>query len=106
MPNPKGEIKMTEQEDRIEKVRNFVQREDLDGASLKLKNRVLDLDNQLSTARQEFQQLQEKFKQVQAATNNKNLEVVALSQRLEGLCDLVLDLDDSEEVVVAEIVTD
>lgn len=83
---------MTEQE-RLEVVKEFLNRADLEGTELKLKSKVLILNQKLATAQADSQKLNEQLQQTQLTANNKRLEVMGLSERLDGLCDLVLDLE-------------
>lgn len=85
-----------ENEERLEKVRAFLTREDLEGTDLNLKNQCIELDQKIAAARADLQQIQQQLEEVQKASNNKQLEILSLSQRLEGLCDLVVSLSTEE----------
>lgn len=85
-----------ENEERLEKVRAFLTREDLEGTNLNLKNQCIELDQRIAAARADFQQITQQLEEAQKASNNKQLEILSLSQRLEGLCDLVVSISSEE----------
>lgn len=85
-----------ENEERLEKVRAFLTREDLEGTDLNLKNQCIELDQKIAAARADLQQITQQLEEAQKASNNKQLEILSLSQRLEGLCDLVVSLSSEE----------
>jgi len=87
-------------EERLVKVREFLAREDLEGTDLNLKNQCLELDQKIAAARADFQNVQQQLEDAQKASQQKQLDILSLSQRLEGLCDLVVSL--SEGVVTEE----
>jgi len=76
--------------DVVEKVRKFVSREDLSGTELKLKEKALKLDAEAELARSELEQLTK-------STNEKQVQVVYLSQRLEALVQLIVEVQDAKE---------
>jgi len=83
---------MTEQE-RLENIRNFLNREDLEGTNLKLKTKVIDLDKELAQARLDNEQLKQNLKEAQSAINNKGMQIMGLAERLDGLCELIVDIE-------------
>ena len=86
-----------ENEERLSKVRAFLNREDLEGTDLNLKNQCVELDKKISAARADFQQVGQQLEELQRTSNNMQLEILSLSQRLEGLCDLIVSLSSEEE---------
>lgn len=85
------------QEERLAKIRAFLEREDLEGTELKLKTQVVELDQKLAGSRADYQKLTKELEQLNNTANNKQVEILSLSSRLEGLCELVLSLG-AEEV--------
>lgn len=81
------------QEEKLAKVRAFLDRNDLSGTDLNLKTQALEMDEKLATARADYQQLSKQIEQQNAALNKKQVEVISLSSRLDGLCDLIVSLD-------------
>lgn len=84
-----------EEQDKLALIRSFLNREDLTGTNLKLKEKVQAVDADLTRAKHESQKLLEDLKQTQQAANNKSIEVMGLTERLESLCELVLDAEDA-----------
>lgn len=84
------------QEERIVKIREFLELENLEGTELKLKNQVIELDNKRAASHAEYQQLVQELDQLKTATSNKHSELLSLSNRLEGLCELILSLSPEE----------
>ena len=89
------------EEARLNLVRKFLNREDLSGAEAKLKNQCIELDQRIAAARADFQTVQQQLETAKQASQQKQLDILSLSQRLEGLCDLVVSLSD-EEGITAE----
>jgi uncharacterized protein YoxC len=81
------------QEKKLATIRVFLDRDDLEGTDFKLKENCLKLDRELSKVRAELEQMIAKQKELTQVVNQKNLEVVQVSQQLEGLCALILDLE-------------
>jgi hypothetical protein len=81
------------------KVREFLAREDLVGTDAKLKESAIKLDQELSAARVELEQLTK-------STNEKQIQVVYLTQRLEALCQLVLQVAGATEVAQDTVATE
>ena len=79
-------------EERLERVRAFIAREDLEGTDLNLKNQCIELDQKIAAARADLQNLQGQVDAAVKARNDKQLELLSHSERLEGLCDLVVSL--------------
>lgn len=79
----------------LEKVRAYLGREDLEGTDLKLKETTLRMDQALAAARADFEQEQKLF-------NEKQLEVLSKTQKLEGYCSLILELMEEEEQIDEE----
>lgn len=69
----------------LELVNAFLAREDLSEAEEVIRNKCLTLDQRLNMSRQELQTAAEEHQRKQA-------EVVALSQQLEGVVQVVLEL--------------
>lgn len=92
---------MTEQE-RLILIREFLN-SDLAGTELKLKSHILELNNKLSEAQASRKQLAEQLQKAQLAANNKQMEVVALSERLDGLCDLVIELQQPSQPDIEQV---
>jgi hypothetical protein len=85
------------QNEKLEKVREFLSREDLEATESKIKENALAVDAKLSAAKADLEQLQNQLNQVNQAANEKNIEVLGLAQQLEGLCGLIISLSDEEE---------
>ena len=75
----------------LEKIREFLNRSDLVGTDLKLKESTLRLDGELVTARKDLEDLQKLL-------NDKQLEVLSKTQKIEGFCSLILELMNDEEI--------
>lgn len=74
----------------IDAIKHFVSREDLEGTDLKLKEATIDIDRKLSMTIAEIEKIQKQL-------NEKQMIVMSLSQKLEGMCDLILQLSDTNE---------
>lgn len=81
-----------DQETKVALIRAFLNKEDLEGTDLKLKNNCMALDQELATSRADLELLVNQQQQINKAANEKNMEVIQLSQQLEGLCNLIIDL--------------
>lgn len=84
----------------VTKIRDFLNRADLAGTDAKLRDQIINLDKDLAKARVELEQHSK-------LANERQLKVLALSQQIESLCKLAVDVADelpvySREIDVAE----
>ena len=63
------------------------------------------LMKEILVAKNELDQLQKQVQELQQQTGNKQVAVLSLSQRLEGLCDLIISTAGPEEEVDQEVVS-
>lgn len=74
----------------VEMINKFLARTDLSDAELLLKTKVVNLDQTLAGSRKELEELS-------AKTNEKQGEVLSLTQQLQALLGLVLDVQTQKE---------
>lgn len=86
-----------------ETVNKFLQREDLSVAEQKMKDRVFDLDGKLGKGREELEKLREELQSATDKYNAKQAELLSLSQKLEGLLQLILDVESASDVAEEEV---
>ena len=80
-----------------DKINGFLQREDLSRPEQKMKDRVFDLDGKIAKGREELEKLREELQSATDKYNAKQSELLSLSQKLEGLLQLILDIEDGSE---------
>lgn len=83
----------------VELINKFLGRTDLNDAELLLKTKVVNLDQTLAGTRKELEE-------VSAKATEKQNEVVALTQQLQALLGLVLDVQTQKESAVQPLVVE
>lgn len=69
----------------VAKIRDFLNRPDLVGTDAKLRDQIVNLDKDLAKARVELDQYTK-------LVNERQVKVLAVSQQIESLCKLALDV--------------
>lgn len=85
-----------QENERMELIKNFLNREDLTGTDLRLKEKISEVDQRMTVARAENKKLKQELQNIQIAANNKAVEVMSLAERLDSLCELAIDLEISK----------
>lgn len=80
----------------VELINKFLARADLSETELLLKTKVVGLDQALASARKELEE-------VSAKATEKQNEVVALTQQLQALLGLILDVQTQQESAAAPL---
>ena len=88
--------------EKLEKINQFLNDAGLSGTELKLKERCIDADQKRAAAIAASNELDAQHKELTNALNTKRLEVASLTQRIDELCGLILDLVDPIEDATVE----
>lgn len=83
----------------MEMINAFLSQDTLGTTEQLLKDKAVELDQKLTKARQEFQKLTEQH-------NAKQAEVVAFSQQLEGVLQVILQAAKQAKAATAEVVSE
>jgi len=76
----------------IDKINNFLKREDLIGHDLLLRTKCLDTDSKLKAALKEREQLVSQINTLQTSLSNKESEIIKLNGMMESYVDLINNL--------------
>jgi len=81
-------------------IRRFLNNDELTGTDLKLKEHIVSLDYMLTSSRQELIKLNESLQASKNAVNVKTAEVISVSDKLQSLCELAIELENSVDTDV------
>ena len=80
-------------EEKVDKVRAFLKKDDLSGTDLNLKNKCVELDIQVQNVSSELKKAESDMLAARKEMEERNIFLHSLSQKLEGLCELIVSLD-------------